>query len=347
MRIYRQELLDILGKIRPGLAAKEMVEQSANFLFLNGQVCTYNDEVLMSHPGCSDLMGSVQSKELFLLLSKMSSKEIELEIETTKTEMCIKSGTIEAGIALQADISEKLKSAVKELMVDRDWKSLSKDFATVVQQVAFAAGKEVTKPLLTCVHVTSQYAETCDNYRLARIAFPKRLRIKDLLLPARAIQNIAQYEPTQFAHGDGWAHFRNADSVQFSCRTMEGQYPDLSGLLQVEGVLVEFPDGILDSLGRSGVFLDDSVMGNEACSLQLADDVLEISARGVSGWIKEKLPVAYKGAPIEFQVLPKAFESILKRHPSAVIGSRSILFKGEGFFYCCSIVAGDSSSETK
>ena len=337
MKINRQELLGILSKVRPGLAAKEIVEQSTSFLFLEGQVSAYNDEVLVSHPGCDGLRGSVQSTELYALLSKL--QDDELDVQTTETEMLIKGLKTEAGITLQADISDKLQSVMKELVIEHVWKPLPKDFAGIVQQATFAAGQDMTKPLLTCVHVTSQYAEACDNYRMARIAFPKRLRIKDMLLPARAIQNISQYVPIQYAEGDGWAHFKNADGVQFSCRTMEGQYPDLSGLLDVKGTSIEFPDGILDSLERSGVFLDDSVMGNEVSSLRMSSDGLDVSARGVSGWIKETLPIAYEGDPVEFQVLPKALQSILKRHPSAVIGPRSILFKGDGFSYCCSIVA--------
>lgn len=338
MKINRQELLSILSKVRPGLAAKDIVEQATSFLFLDGQISAYNDEVLVSHPGGDGLRGSVQSRELISLLSKLTVDEID--IETTETEMLIKGGTSESGVTLQAEISEKIKVAMADLVIEHEWKPLPKDFAEIVQQASLAAGQDMTKPLLACIHVTSQYAEACDNYRLARITFPKRSRIKDLLLPARTIQNLSQYDPIQYAEGTGWIHFKNADGVQFSCRTMEGQYPDLSGLLSVEGVEIEFPDDILRALDRSGVFLDDTVMGNEVCSISLSNDTLEVSAKGMTGWIKERLDVTYKGETIEFQVLPKALQSILKRHPSAIIGPRSILFKGDGFSYVCSIVAG-------
>lgn len=312
--------------------------------FLDRRVCAYNEEILVSYPGCFDLNGSVRLKELFSLLSKLTDEE--LNIETTDTELRI-TGTktkMEAGITLQAEISEKLQSAVKELVIDYTWKPLPKDFAGIIQQASFAAGQDMTKPLLSCVHVTSQYAESCDNYRLSRIAFPKRLQIKDMLIPARVIQNLSQYALTQCAEGNGWIHFKNADGVQFSCRMMQGQYPDLDKLLEVTGEVIDFPEGTLESLERSGIFLDDLVMGNEVCSFRLENKVLEVSARGTAGWIKEKLPIVYKrkGKSIEFQVLPKVLQSILKRHSSAVIGPRSILFKGDGFSYCCSIVVGNS-----
>jgi DNA polymerase III sliding clamp (beta) subunit (PCNA family) len=339
MKTNRQELLSILNKVRPGLAAKEIVEQATSFLFLDGQISAYNDDVLVSHPGGDGLRGSVQSSQLISLLSKLSDDEID--IETTETEMVIKGGTSEAGLALQAEISERIKAAMSDLVIEHEWKTLPDGFAEILQQACFAAGQDMTKPMLTCVHVTSQYAEACDNYRMARIAFPKRSRIKDLLLPARNIQNLSQYTPTQYAQGIGWMHFKNADGVQFSCRTMEGQYPDLSKLLSVKGAEIQFPEDTLGALERSGVFLDDIAIGNEACTVILSNDTLDVSAKGIVGWIKEKLPMTYQGDKIEFQVLPKALQSILKKHPLAVVGPRSILFKGDGFSYCCSIVASE------
>ena len=43
MKINRSKLLDILQIIKPGLANKEIVEQSTHFIFSGENISTYNE----------------------------------------------------------------------------------------------------------------------------------------------------------------------------------------------------------------------------------------------------------------------------------------------------------------
>ena len=80
MSTNRKDLLKVLQLVRPGLAAKEIIEQSTSFIFTKGQVIAYNDEISVSHPVVKglDLDGAVQANELFALLNKLTDDTIEL-----------------------------------------------------------------------------------------------------------------------------------------------------------------------------------------------------------------------------------------------------------------------------
>ena len=83
----RKELLGALSAVRPGLANKEVMEQSCSFVFDGGMVCTYNDEIAVSHPVPEGISGAVRASELFSLLSKFPDEEIGVEV--TEAELVV------------------------------------------------------------------------------------------------------------------------------------------------------------------------------------------------------------------------------------------------------------------
>ena len=45
MRVSREKLMQALEAVSPGLANRELIEQSSCFVFKSGMVMTFNDEV--------------------------------------------------------------------------------------------------------------------------------------------------------------------------------------------------------------------------------------------------------------------------------------------------------------
>jgi hypothetical protein len=89
--MQRQELIDALETVKPGLAQKEIVEQSSSFAFIDGKVVTYNDEISISHPveGLK-VEGAVRAEELYQLLHRITRDEVE--ISQTKTNSTLRPG---------------------------------------------------------------------------------------------------------------------------------------------------------------------------------------------------------------------------------------------------------------
>jgi len=50
MKINKNELKNALEIVKPGLANKEIIDQSTSFAFMNDCIVTYNDEISVSHP---------------------------------------------------------------------------------------------------------------------------------------------------------------------------------------------------------------------------------------------------------------------------------------------------------
>ena len=93
----KQDLLTALETVKPGLASKEMIEQSTSFAFMNDRVVTYNDEISLSHPVKDlEIEGAIQAEQLYKLLNKLKKDEIEVEIKGN--ELLLKSGNTEAGL---------------------------------------------------------------------------------------------------------------------------------------------------------------------------------------------------------------------------------------------------------
>jgi len=92
MKIKKAELQKALELVKPGLAGKELIEQSTSFAFMGNRVVTYNDEISMSVPLVEgfNLTGAVKAEELYKLLTKLKGDEITLEL--TENEIQITCG---------------------------------------------------------------------------------------------------------------------------------------------------------------------------------------------------------------------------------------------------------------
>jgi len=104
MQIKRTELKEALEIVKPGLASKEIIEQSTSFAFMGDKVVTYNDKISMSHPVKGlDITGAVKADEMYQLLSKLKADEMSLEVQDN--EIIIKAGKSTAGLMLAGEIT--------------------------------------------------------------------------------------------------------------------------------------------------------------------------------------------------------------------------------------------------
>ena len=91
MKINKAELQNALEKVKPGLAGKELIEQSTSFSFVNNRVVTYNDEISISHPVKGlEIKGAVKAQALYSFLGKVKKEEIDVEYEDN--QIIIKTG---------------------------------------------------------------------------------------------------------------------------------------------------------------------------------------------------------------------------------------------------------------
>jgi DNA polymerase III sliding clamp (beta) subunit (PCNA family) len=331
MKIKRSLLLEALKAVQPGLAAKELVAQSESFVFADGRVFTYNDEIAVSHPIDIDLEGAVPAKAFYALINKVKTDEISLDIKGG--ELLLAGSKAKAGLRIETEVILPLE----QLGMPTDWIELPETFCTAVQACLFSASTNEQQAILTCIHIIESFVESCDNHRITQYNMGKDSELsfpEELLIPAVAAKDIITHEPVEYALTEGWIHFRNEKDVTFSCRYFMGEYPDYTPFLDVEGCGAELPTTLPEVLDRAGVMGD-----GERVSLILDNNELIVTTENESGWFEESIDIAYKGDAIEFDIQPEFMKAILKLNGVVTIGDGAIRFDSENFIHVVKILA--------
>ena len=187
MGINIKEFLKVLSAVKPALANKEILEQSTNFIFLDENVITYNDEIMISHPFESDFAGAVHAENLYSLLSKI--KEEGVEVEQVENELLF-SGIktkFKSGIVCETEI----KLPISEIKIPDRMRKIPDGFLEAIKFTSVSVSQDASRPELTCIHFTSEYIESCDNFRLTRYQL-KGFPVKNLSISFRLIQELRQ-----------------------------------------------------------------------------------------------------------------------------------------------------------
>ena len=251
MKIDRKMFLSVLESVKPGLAAKEIIEQSTSFVFKDGFVFTYNDSLAVSAPIGEEmgLEGAVKADELFRLLQKCGSDEIELY--STDTEIRVKGDKFKAGVKRESEITLPLD----ELKYPEKWVKVSEDFTKAVKSCLFSVSKDMTKPKLTCIHITPEKVESSDNFRAT--IYPLKTGVSsDIMLPGMAARSLVNYNVTGYNTKGGWLHFTDKKTgLIFSTRTYSEDFPEIESRLDEADETFKMPKEISELLDNANIFI--------------------------------------------------------------------------------------------
>ena len=190
MKINKKELIKALTTVKPGLASKEMIEQSTSFCFLDNTVVTYNDEISISCPVPGiELKGAVNAVELYAFVNKVKTEEIDLSIN--ENEILLKAGRSKAGLTLTAEVV----LPIEEIGKINKWKKLPDKFLDGLAFASAACSRDMSRPVLTCVHINKDVIEGTDSFRAARYFLKESVPIKPTLLPAHICLKVARMKP--------------------------------------------------------------------------------------------------------------------------------------------------------
>lgn len=333
MKVNRQELLRALEIVSPGLSTRESIEQSTSFAFMKGRVVTYNDEISISHPveGMEDLQGVVEARLLKPLLNKLTADEVEITLDKD-SQFIIKAKRAKAGLAIQSEIRLPLAEVFER---KGKWKPLPEGFMDAVKFVMTAAGKDLSSPILMCVHVNANgYVEASDTYRLAYHNLSDELKVNTFLFLASSAVALSRVkEINQVAEGEGWIHFRNEEGTEFSCRLMDDVFPSTGKLLKLEGTSFQLPANMEKILDRAMVIAKQDIMLDENVEISLEKKRFKLRAECDTGWFEEIERTTYDGEKISFNVTPYLLKSILKETTACTLSGNRILFEGDKWKY--------------
>lgn len=333
IQISKQHLLKALETVKPGLANKEIIEQSTSFAFLDGKVITYNDEISITHPveGLKNLSCAVNADELYRFLSKV--KGDDLILSTNTNEITLTSGRSKIGLILQQEI----KLPIESIGGIGKWKDLPSDFleAIAFTKMGCSGDYSIKGGILTCVHVNSKgILESSDDLRIIRWKLEQEMPVKTFLIPADSVENVVRIKPTKIAEGKGWIHFQSEEGSVISCRVLEkDSYVDISPYLDTEGILITFPKTTLDALDRAMVFSKREYLLDEEVEITIENRILRIESKSNKGWFREEINIRYNEEPISFLILPHLLRDILLKISTCTIGEDRLKFEGAHWVY--------------
>jgi DNA polymerase III sliding clamp (beta) subunit (PCNA family) len=341
MRVNRAELLQRLEAVEPGLSLKDIVEQSSSYIFENGRVMTFNEEVACStsSPIPKEFTGAVRARPLKNLLAKLVEDDVDIEAE--KGEFIITGKRRRAGIKMDEKVT--LDLSIVEAPKKEDWFPLADDFADAVGMVQECAGNDEDKFITTCIHITPKWLEAFDNYQLSR--YKVKMPIKESTIVKKDnIKHLMTLDMTEVSETPKWLHFRNPAGLRFSCKRLMEQFPDLTALLdQVKDTYpVTLPPGLADAADKAEVFSKEE-KANNLVTVELRQGKIRITGTGSFGWYQEVKSCVYEGKTLSFMVPPTLLKDIIKRHNDCEITRDWLLVRGGKFLYMTSVGTPDAN----
>lgn len=326
MRVNRETFLRNLETARPGLSPRDIVEQSTCYIFRDGVITTFNDEVACTCPSGldEDFSGAVPSKPLLAILQKLEEEEIDISV--ADTELVIKGKNRKVGIRLEQEIVLPFDSVEQP---DK-WQSLHPEFLQAIDVVHHCAGKDETQFEMTCVHIHPKWIEACDNFQMTRYMIKTGIK-QPTLVRKEAIRHIIALGVTEFAETDTWIHFRNGELVM-SCRRYLEEYKDYGKLLKVNGQPAALPKGLAEAADRAEIFSSENVDDN-LVKIYLFPGKVRIKGQGVTGWYQETKKIQYQGEPMNFLISPKLLQELTRKHNSCSISQDYLKVEGEKWTY--------------
>lgn len=319
MKVKREELLTALQFAKLGTSLRgEMLEQSNSFVFVDGNVVTFNDEIkTTSHSPLGDIEAAVIADDLLRLLEKLPDEEIEVGIKKGKKghELSIKGKKRRAGVTCFAEIT----LPYDEIPKPEKWSKLGEGVVEMLQHASHICGNNITDELTTYVHVTPDYIEASDNRRLLRAdmetGFPE-----ECLLPAKSLKVISSVDIRRVSVGEGWVHFRASNKGIISIRCSHQKYhKDMDKVLNMgdNPQAISFPANLAELVGRAAVMLDTE--GGGYIQVELDDGQLTLSSQRDTGWYAEDKRVKYSGTPLSFYIKPTFLQQLLERTRKAEV----------------------------
>lgn len=344
MRVNRQDFLQQLEAVSPGLSPKGLLEQSECFVFKDGEVVTYNEEISCRHPtNLKKFEGAVQAGPLLSILHKLDDDELEIQTdgEGDQTELILTGRKRSTGIRMDAGIF--LPIHLVEQPKRKEWGELHPDFGEAVQLVHYCASTDASSYNLSCVHITPKYVEATDNYHIMR--YKLKTGFEDsTLIRGKTIKHLTNLGMNKYNLTETWAHFSNPNGLVFSCRRSVEHYKDGSDILKQEGEAMNLPKGLIDALDRCQVFSAE-IADDDQVLVELRPGKMRVKGVGNTGWHRELKKLKYAGDELSFRIPPGLFKDLCKKYNDCQVTADMLKVSGGKFTYVTSL--GEANPETK
>lgn len=344
-RVGREPFLRALEEVKPGLSVRDILEQSAAFVFRGGRVWTFNDEVCCSAVSGlpKEFVGVVRAKLLLSLVRKADDDALTLT-DSGGPELSLSGRNWRCGLARDPAVLLDLEKVPKPKK--DDWFPVAPDLCEAITLVQECAGKDAQQFVFTCVHIHPEWVEASDNDQLARYRVKTKVT-EPVLVRRDCVKHVPTYDVTRMAVHDNWVHFRASNGTVISMVRFADKFHDLTAMLDGNGVPATLPKSLSDLTLRAKDVSDETE--EDRVKVTLAANKVKVSARCDSGWFEAGQVAKYAGPRFSFLVSPKMLQNLVDKYPECVIDTENyrIRAKGGRFAYAACLDATLSNEPSK
>lgn len=345
--VNRTELLQRLDAVQPGLSQREITDQSSCFVFKDGYVWTYNEDI-----GCKiksglpvSLTGAVIAKPLMEALNNMTSVMIHIDVTNerfvAKDKKCGTSRII---------FENTVKLAIDDIQkpIKNNWRPLPPGFGEAIGMVEECASRDETETVLTSIHIHPKWVEACDNTQMSRYRIKTGVQ-KPIMVKRDSIKHIISMDMTETNETEKWIHFRNGAGLIISCVRYVDKYPhdQITALFEnFKGRKGKLPKGIAVSAKLAHNFSREDA-DDDQVFVKLEPGRMTIKGVGNSGDHTAPLKCDYTGPVMEFKIGPKLLTELSKQHSEAKFSKEHLVVESKRWQYLTALSAPVKAKEVK
>lgn len=329
MKIAREDFLEALECLEPAIARKKALEQATCFVFRNGIIYTFDEDIACSVEFKTGIEGAIQADPLLNLMRNLSEKTVTIEQEGKKDDASIKilGKRKQSEIRLEGDIILPIDTVERP----KKWRKLRREFPDAINFVQKCASTNANEFVYTNVHITPKFVETFNNEEFARY-YLKTGFDDEILVSRDAIKHIFDLGMVEVSETENWVHFRNEKGAVLSTlRHSEGhieEYMDLSELANFKGKKIRLPSGLAEAAKRAEVFSVENTDDN-LILIEVRPQKLRVRGQGITGKHSETKRIKYQGPSFRFLASPQLIANIAMKYRNCLVSERKIKIEGE------------------
>jgi DNA polymerase III sliding clamp (beta) subunit (PCNA family) len=330
MEINRKKLIETLQVADIGLAGKPTIQQSDCYVFQNGEVITYNDEVACRTKCMLKITGAVNAKKLKEMLERSNDEKITFGVKNGRLNY---KGKAKRGYII---MEKKISLPTSEIDKPTKWVKLPSDFGDAVSMISECAARSKNIPHFTCVHITSKWLEACDGYQAGRTKLDTPFK-KAVLIGAIPLKKITELKVDSVSISPSWIHFRLGKDLVFSTLAQKGHYPtdNITSMMKTKGNPLKLPKGLKELVDRVSVFVEEDNI--DWLDVKIQNNTALITGKCKLGQQTEKKKVVYKGKPLSFLIRPKLLRDLSSKNNVCQVTERFIKIQRDNFVYITSL----------
>lgn len=310
-----------LLKLEGGIGEKGVLDAHLVW-FGEGRAWTYNAELgrMVTLPDeLKALKGACDGKRLLHFLQRAPDSEA-IKVTCKDEKFIAKSGSARITLPWRNE-TQALPYAEPT-----EWEELPKELPFAIGFALPCCARHMTRPTLTCVHVTDKYVEASDADRAIRYKLGNMPAKTNHMIPRNAAQALSKANITQWSVQKSAVWLLDDTDTYTFHPIMEGEYPSLDKVLAVPKDAVEFDLPLRDdkakldvstTLDRARLFCDQEDSGEHFVDITMTEGRVWIRAEDAHGKFEERLSLKAKVPDLSFSMNIQHLVDLMERGATA------------------------------